>query len=125
VEARPGPGGRGHVPPDPADRLDDEQPAVAARRDLDHRARREALGGSLLAYRHYSIATNYSQASYAVPRFGIASSATGGFPHGFEIQVVGPASARQVLLRIVVVSTNNAGHKAHAETQTVIVARDL
>jgi hypothetical protein len=35
-----------------------------------------------------------------------------GFPHGFEVQVTGPSSARQVLLHLVVASTNRSGHTA-------------
>ena len=37
----------------------------------------------------------------AVPKFGLASQSGAGFPHGFEIQVIGPTGARQVLVRLV------------------------
>lgn len=79
----------------------------------------------MLFYRHHSIATNYSLPSYNIPKYGIPNSASPGFPHGFEIQVIGPSSARQVLVRLVVVSTNRSGHIAHSEVQTVLGARDL
>lgn len=79
----------------------------------------------MLFYRHHSIATNYSLPSYRVPKYGIGNNTSTGFPHGFEIQVIGPSSARQVLLRLVIVSTNRQGHVAHADLQAILGARDL
>ena len=79
----------------------------------------------MLFYRHHSIATNFSLPSYHIPKYGIVNNTTPGYPHGFEVQVIGPSSARQVLVRLVVVSTNRSGHIAHSEVQTVLGARDL
>ena len=79
----------------------------------------------MLFYRHHSIATNYSLPSYIIPKFGISNNTGNGFPHGFEIQVIGPSSARQVMLRLVIVSTNRQGHIAHADLQAILGARDL
>lgn len=79
----------------------------------------------LLHYRHHSIATNFAPETFRIGRFGTVSAAGSGFPHGFEVQIIGPASARQVLVRLIVVSTNNDGHRAHAESQVIVDARDL
>ena len=79
----------------------------------------------LLYFRHHSIATNYSQPSYGVGKFGIVSTTGDGFPHGFEVQMIGPSGARQVLLRMAIVSTNLSGHIAHADMQAIMDARDL
>ena len=80
---------------------------------------------TLLTYRHHSVATNYAQANYGVGRFGIVNNTGGGFPHGFEVQVVGPATSRQTLLHLVVASTNRRGHRAWAEVQVSVDSRDL
>jgi len=78
-----------------------------------------------LSYRHHSVATNFAPANQGVCRFGVMSAAAGGFPHGFEVQVAGPSSARQVLLRLVVASTQRRGHTAFASLQVIVDVRDL
>lgn len=78
-----------------------------------------------LAYRHHSVATNYSLPAYGVGKYGLTSFSGAGFPHGFEIQVVGPSSARQVLLHMVIVSTNHRGQVAFSNMQVVVDTRDL
>lgn len=79
----------------------------------------------LLFYRHHSVVTNYAPSTYGIGRFSVVDNTGDGFPHGFEVQMIGPASARQVLLRLLVVSTNNHGHHAHAVLQTIADCRDL
>ena len=79
----------------------------------------------MLSYRHHSIASNFAQASFGVGTFSVASLADEGFPHGFEIQVVGPSSARQVHLHMVVSSTQRTGRFAWADMQLTVDARDL
>ena len=79
----------------------------------------------LLSYRHHSIATNFAQPSFGVGTFSVPASAAEGFPHGFEIQVVGPSSARQVHLHMVVSSTQRTGRFAWADMQLTVDARDL
>ena len=82
---------------------------------------------NMLAYRHYSVASNYSQANMGVSRFGIRNDLAGsgvGFPHGFEIQTVGPAAARKILLHLVLVTTNMAGLKAYFDAQVVLSVRE-
>ncbi|MCA8974759.1 MAG: hypothetical protein KDC98_08555 [Planctomycetes bacterium] len=79
----------------------------------------------ILYYRHHSVATNYSQPSYGVGAFAVMDSAGDGFPHGFEVQIAGPSSARQVLLHLVVTSTNGTGHLAWSNVQVLVDARDI
>jgi type II secretory pathway pseudopilin PulG len=79
----------------------------------------------LLTYRHHSIATNYSPANYGVGRYSVATNSGAGYPHGFEIEIVGPPSARQTLVHAVISSTNRRGHWAWSEVQVVIDTRDL
>lgn len=79
----------------------------------------------MLYYRHHSIATNFAPASYRVGTFSVVSSTGDGFPHGFETQLIGPSAARQLLIRLVLVSTNRNGHPAHVAIQAVIDARDI
>ena len=82
----------------------------------------------LLSYRMHSIATNFAPAAMRVGQFGVVSNTANGgagFPHGFEVQLIGPASARQVLLLFSVVSTNRGGTAAHAMIQAISDARDI
>jgi hypothetical protein len=50
-----------------------------------------------------------------VPQFATVIAGGDGFPHGFEVQIVGPSGAREVLLKLVLA-------KSGAQR---IVARDL
>ena len=79
---------------------------------------------TLLGYRNHSIASIWSPTICGVGRFGETSTAGEGFPHGFEVQVVGPSSARQVLLNLSIVSTS-PGRLAFHRSQIVTDARDL
>lgn len=79
----------------------------------------------LLTYRHHSVGTNYARASFGVGRYGLVSNAGEGFPHGFEVQIVGPSSARQVMLHLVVIGTQRRGQQAWADVQVSVDARDL
>lgn len=78
----------------------------------------------ILHFRHHSIASNFGRSSLGVARFGIVNTGAQ-FPHGAEFQIVGPASARQILLHLVTVSTNNQGQMAGAAMQVIVAARDL
>lgn len=78
----------------------------------------------LLTYRHHSVVTIHSEVAPAA-RYGIVSLAGSGFPHGLEVQVVGPSSARQVLVHLGIASTNRAGMTAFADHQSVVDVRDL
>lgn len=79
----------------------------------------------LLSYRYHSVVTNYGPASQGVSRYSVLSAADGGFPHGFEVQIVGPSNGRQTLFHLIVASTNNRGQRAWSDAQVVIDARDL
>ncbi len=81
--------------------------------------------GSMLFYRHHSVATNYAPGVMGVGRYGIIDNTGNGFPHGFEVQIIGPASARQILLHLTLVSTNNNGRQAFHDLQVIGDTRDL
>lgn len=87
--------------------------------------RDEPIVRGLLSYRHHSIATNFAQPSFGVATFGLRSFEDEGFPHGLEVQVVGPSSARQVHLHMVVSSTQRTGRFAWSDMQLTVDARDL
>lgn len=86
--------------------------------------RSETAVRGLLSYRHHSVATNFARANFGVGRYSVVDLA-GGFPHGFEVQIVGPATARQVLVHLVIASTNREGQWAWSDVQVVIDAKDL
>ncbi len=79
----------------------------------------------LLQFRHYSVATNWAPPACGVGRFSQLSATGEGFPHGFEVQFIGPASARQVLLRLSIVSTVRSGLPAWATTEMIQDCRDI
>lgn len=80
---------------------------------------------NLLSYRHHSVATNYARTAMGVGRYGLIDLTDDGFPHGFEVQLVGPSVARQVMVRLVIASTNNRGHRAWSELTSLVDVRDL
>jgi hypothetical protein len=88
-------------------------------------ARSDQTATGLLSYRHHSVASIYSLPVFGVGRYGLIDEGEGGFPHGFEIQVVGPSSARQVLIHMVNSSTQRSGHYAWSDMQVSVDARDL
>lgn len=79
----------------------------------------------LFYYRHHSVATNWSPPAYGVGQFSQIVATAPGFPHGFELQLIGPAAARQVLIRLCVVSINRAGHRAYARHEIIQDCRDI
>lgn len=111
---------------DPADGTLSDTPLVSSGRPNPWRVLRstDSVSG-LLSYRHHSVASNFARSTVGVARYGVMSTTGAGFPHGFEVQVAGPSSARQVLLNLVVASTNRRGHTAFANVQVVVDARDL
>ena len=84
------------------------------------------LGSSgMLAYRWHSLASNYSLTNQGVGRFGIVNSVVGnGFPHGLEVQIIGPSAARQVLIHITLVSNNRGGQRAYFDLQAISDVRE-
>lgn len=87
--------------------------------------RGEPVTSGLLSYRHHSVASNHARPSFGVGRYSVLNNSGAGFPHGFEVQVVGPSAARQVLLHLVVASTSRRGQWAWADVQVTVDARDL
>ena len=79
----------------------------------------------LLHFRHFSVASNYSKPSFGVGRYSVMSSAGDGFPHGFEVQIIGPSSGRQVLLQLTVVSTVRRGLPAVSSFRVVVNTREI
>ena len=81
----------------------------------------------LLFFRHHSVATNYAPGAFLVGRFSVRDDTLGtnGFPHGFEIQQVGPSAARKVLIRLVVTTTNNAGRRPAYRMELIADCRDV
>jgi hypothetical protein len=62
-----------------------------------------------------------------VSKFALRNDTAGsgaGFPHGLEFQVVGPPAARQVMVHVTTVSTNNHGLKAHFDVQVIMNVRE-
>ena len=48
-----------------------------------------------------------------------------GFPHGFEVQLIGPSKSRQVMLQLTVVSTANTVLPAWANLRAITQVRDI
>lgn len=62
-----------------------------------------------------------------VARYGIPDKDAGsgvGFPHGLEFQVIGPASARQVLLHLTTRTVNEDGLRVRFDIQDIITVRE-
>jgi hypothetical protein len=80
-----------------------------------------------LFFRHHSIATNFAPPVMQIGQFGVLDNSRGpiGFPHGFEVQIIGPASARKVLVRLVLTTTNNKGRKPFYSIELVADCRDI
>lgn len=78
-----------------------------------------------LEYRKLAVTSNVAGSDRGVPAFGLIDNANDGFPHGFEVQVIGPASARQVLIRLTLVSGHQGAERAWMTVQSLADARDL
>lgn len=78
----------------------------------------------LLSYRHFSVATIHAEPAMGVGRFGVVTTTASGFPHGFEVQTVGAGAAKQVLLHLVLATTNMRGQVAWCDLQSTVDARD-
>ena len=79
----------------------------------------------LLQYRHFSVATNYAPASAGVGRFSVMNLGGDGFPHGFEIQIIGPSAGRQVLLHLALMSTRRGGLPTSSSQRIVVNTREM
>lgn len=77
----------------------------------------------MLDPRHHAVASNFAPASCRVSEFADQSMTGDGFPHGFETQIIGPTSARQILIHLSLVSSRS-GRLATQNIQQVVDARD-
>lgn len=84
-----------------------------------HPGRETAAGQFFL--RRAAVASNFDEFTDAGGRFAMPDLAQG-FPHGFEVQVVGPTSSRKVLLRLVLVDTAQGKLPVWNEFQTILPA---
>ena len=78
----------------------------------------------LLFANHFSVATNFASANVGLGDFSVMDNSGNGFPHGFEVQIIGPSSGRQVMLHLIVVSTRS-GLPANSSQKIVINSRDI
>ncbi len=80
---------------------------------------------SVFERKRISVATNWAQANFGVAKFAAPTTAGEGYPHGLEIQVIGPASARQVLVHLCLVGQGGRGHTPWVDVQDVVSCHDL
>jgi hypothetical protein len=79
---------------------------------------------SLFPQHHFSVATNASGTKYGVGRLTPRVNTGSGFPHGFEIRVVGTAKSRQVFAHLTVV-LRKGDERYYADLDAAIIARDF
>jgi type II secretory pathway pseudopilin PulG len=79
----------------------------------------------LLEFRKFAIATNHAGKRFGVARFGKKDKGGDGFPHGFEIQMRGPSSTRQVMVHSSIVGTNRKGTRAHSDLRATVTVQDM
>ena len=78
----------------------------------------------LLFYNHFSVATNHAPASIGIGKFSVTDNSGNGFPHGFEVQIIGPSSGRQVMLHLLLANTR-PGLMATSSQKLVVNSRDI
>lgn len=80
---------------------------------------------SLAGTRRVGVASNDLLPQPRVPFYANANRANGAlFPGGFEIRIDGPSSGRLLLLRMVLVSSNEQGAWNHAEVRRLLSCHD-
>lgn len=79
----------------------------------------------LLSYKRMAIASNVAGGARGVHRYGSWFDAGDGYPHGLEVQIIGPASARQVLLHLTICSQTDGSDQAYMDLQGIVDTRDL
>lgn len=79
----------------------------------------------LLDYKRMAVASNSAGPARGVHRYGAWYDSSDGYPHGFEVQIIGPASARQVLLHLTLCSQTNGSEQAFMDLQGIVDTRDL
>ena len=78
--------------------------------------------------KHASICFNRSVPGWdtgpIVPQFGIEDDVSEGFPHGFEVQIVGPSGAREVLVRLAL-AKGTSRHVVARDFMSILTTRDF
>ncbi len=77
----------------------------------------------ILEYRRASVATNFDLEAPGISRFALRDDASG-YPHGLEVQIIGPSVARQLLWHLVLIDPLRKGPPAWSQVQTIIASRD-
>ena len=79
----------------------------------------------LLERNDFAIASNLAGTTRGIGKFGIVDATGNGFPHGFETQIIGPASARQILMHLTTVSRTQAHLRSWGDVVGIAETRDL
>ncbi len=79
----------------------------------------------LMTSSNFAIVSNVAEARRGLARFGVVDTSGAGFPHGFEVQAIGPASARQILVHLTTVSRGILKHRTWVDLHGVSETRDL
>jgi len=79
---------------------------------------------SLFPLRHLSVATNAAPKQHGVGRLSPRLNTGAGFPHGFEVRVIGTASSRRIFAHLTV-ALRKRQDRFYADLDSVAVARDF
>jgi len=79
---------------------------------------------ALFSLDNLSIATNASPKQYGVARFAPRLMTGSGFPHGFEVRIIGSASARQILAHLTL-ALRKAEDIYYSDLDAIAVSRDF
>jgi len=80
--------------------------------------------GSLFPQRHLSVATNAAPKHFGVGRLAPRVNTGSGFPHGFEVRIIGTASSRRIFSHLTV-ALRKGRDRFYADLDSVAVARDF
>ena len=78
-----------------------------------------------LGFKRLALSSNVAGSRRGLARFGIQDNTGDGFPHGLEIQLIGPVSARQVLIHMTLCSDSPPSEQAWLNLQAISATRDL
>jgi len=72
-----------------------------------------------------SVAWNGGETQVPVPKYGFRNDSTDGFPHGFELKIIGQAGSRQMLVRLALLGWTPPGHTAYADSTVIVPIREF
>lgn len=72
-----------------------------------------------------SVAWNGGETQVPVPKYGYRHDASDGFPHGFELKIIGQAGSRQMLVRLALLGWTPPGHTAYADSTVIVPIREF